>query len=358
MSQPKDTSGKFSNQGEGLKMKATGEPTLGRGLESLFGGVSEGMSEERGLTTMPVTRLISGKYQPRKEFAKEHLLELAQSIKKHGILQPILVRHAQKQDTNGHEIYEIIAGERRYRAAMEAGLSRVPIIVRHLSDSQVAEGSLIENIQRQDLNPVEEAMAIKRLSKEFDYRHDTLAEVLGKSRSHITNMLRILNLPEEVLTFVAQGKLTLGHAKLLLGSSSPLSLAHEVLKKQLSVRALESLLKKPDDNSNQTRSKNPSKGGHQSSNADANSPFKDKKTFNAFRFLGTDRRDIFARVEKRGPGENEDLDSIRSLLSEKLSSKVEILFEDEKSGAGKGAIMISFEHLDELDHHLQRLMKV
>lgn len=217
---------------------------LGRGLDAIFleNADSADIKETSGGITPVRISLVDPKSdQPRKHFDKDALEELAASIREHGLLQPILVREY------GEGRYQIIAGERRFRASKLAGLEEIPVIILDKTDREAAEIALIENIQREDLNPVEEALAYRALSEEHGLTQDELADRVGKSRSAVANAMRLLALPEEVLRMVAQGDLSAGHARTLLGLKSReamISLAEECTVKELSVRALEELVKK------------------------------------------------------------------------------------------------------------------
>jgi ParB family chromosome partitioning protein len=211
---------------------------LGRGLSALFDDDEDNTPASKTLigskrVSLPIEQLKPGVYQPRKEFAPQAIDTLADSIKKYGVLQPILVREI--SDYN----YEIVAGERRWRAAQQAGLHEVPVVIKTLDDAVTLEIALIENLQREDLNPMEEADAYKQLMESFDHTQETLAESLGKSRTHIANTLRLLNLPDGVKAYVLTGKLTAGHARAVLSASQPELLAEEIVKNKLSVRDAE-----------------------------------------------------------------------------------------------------------------------
>ncbi|MCF8495034.1 MAG: ParB/RepB/Spo0J family partition protein [Alphaproteobacteria bacterium] len=217
---------------------------LGRGLNALFedeetfaGGGGETAPSSGNRLTLGIDQLAPGRLQPRKIFDHEPLEELASSIRTHGILQPIVVRA-----TGGApDTYEIIAGERRWRAAQRAQLHEVPVIVMELSDLQALEIALIENLQRADLNPVDEAMSYKKLLEEYGHTQEQLAEALGKSRSHIANMVRLLNLPDVVLAYVESGALSIGHARALITSKNAENLARQVVERGLNVRETEKL---------------------------------------------------------------------------------------------------------------------
>jgi ParB family transcriptional regulator, chromosome partitioning protein len=212
---------------------------LGMGLSALLGSDTEpapGDSGRERLRFVPIEQLRASPLQPRQHFADEELELLAQSLRERGVLQPLVVRAA--RDAVG---YEIVAGERRWRAAQKAGLHELPVVVRELDDREVLELALIENLQRQDLNALEEARAYRRLMSDFAYTQDSLGSVVGKSRPHIANTLRLLNLPDEVQALVTRGELSAGHARALLGARDPGQLAREVIRRGLTVRETEHL---------------------------------------------------------------------------------------------------------------------
>lgn len=216
---------------------------LGKGLQALLPEkktlVWKVEKDEQAVSMIALTQIIPNRYQPRTTFVEENLTELAQSIKEHGVLQPIVVRR------KGDGIYELIAGERRLRAATLAGLSTIPALVRNSNDEKSLALALVENIQRQNLNPMEEAKAYSRLMGEFGLTQDSVASSVGKDRSSVANLLRLLALPREVQQFVESGALSLGHAKVLAGVSSPstqLQIAKRVVSEQLSVRQTEQLV--------------------------------------------------------------------------------------------------------------------
>lgn len=210
---------------------------LGRGLGLLVGEADAETAGMRPDSTLPISEIKPNKGQPRKTFRPEELAELADSIKQNGILQPLLVR---KKGSG----YEIVAGERRYQAAKAAGLSEVPVVIREISDDEVFKLALIENLQRSDLSPLEEAQGYRQLIKEKGLTQEELAKILSKSRSAITNTLRLLDLPEEIQGLVEEGKLTAGHARAILAVPSEegrIQLAQKVVEERLSVRQTESL---------------------------------------------------------------------------------------------------------------------
>ena len=293
-------------------MSAANKHGLGRGLGALFGDEDlaldmEGLNvtEKHGIKTVNISELVAGRYQPRQQFDEEAINSLATSIKEKGILQPILVR---KQ--NGK--YEIIAGERRYRAAVKAGLTEVPVIEKDMADNEVLEIALIENIVRKDLTALEEANGFDRLMKEFSYTQEKLSEVIGKSRSYIANTLRLLNLPEGVKSLLNQGKLTAGHARCLVGLENADELAQKIVSEGLNVRQVEELVSSNKDSSVSAK-KTPSKP-------------------NAVKIKDAELSDI----------ENE--------LSSKLGAKVQI----NTAKNGKGKIIISYKNLSELESLLEK----
>lgn len=284
---------------------------LGRGLSALFDDDDD--SPTSGMTkpttigaprqTLPIEQLKPGKYQPRKEFLPLPLDELANSIKQHGILQPLLVRPL--ADDAGAE-YEIIAGERRWRAAQLAGLHEVPVVIKDLDDSVTLEVALIENLQREDLNPLEEADAYKKLMEAFDHTQETLADALGKSRSHIANTLRLMNLPDELKTYLLAGKISAGHARSLLSADDPKALAEAIISGDLSVRETERIVQ-----SGKTIAKAKSKG---------------KTT-----------KDVDTRA-------------LEEEMSNRLGTKVEISL-----GTKGGKLVVHYKDFDQLDEFLHRL---
>lgn len=213
---------------------------LGRGLDALLTGSSINQALSESLQSLDTEQLQPGKYQPRTNMDQSSLMELSKSIKAQGIMQPILVRPI---DT---ERYEIIAGERRWRAAQLAGLTQVPAIIREVADESALAMSLIENIQRENLNPLETAMGIERLIREFGMTHQTAGDALGSSRSAITNLLRLLNLAPPVQDLMMQGKIDMGHGRALLAlnAAKQIEIAHLIAHKQLSVRETEKLIKR------------------------------------------------------------------------------------------------------------------
>jgi len=224
---------------------------LGRGLMSLFGDQEESIKSREDIVKkidpnstyllVSIGDLNRNKFQPRMFFSQTRIDELAQSIKKNGLIQPIAVR----RDKN--ETYEIVAGERRWLAAQKAGLHEVPVIILSLNDKQSLELAIIENIQREDLNSVEEAKGYERLIKEYSYDHEKLSEFMGKSRSHISNTLRLLSLPESVIKMVEEGKLTAGQVRPLIGRFNALEIAESIIKEKLSARSIENIVKREKD---------------------------------------------------------------------------------------------------------------
>ncbi|MFK7763342.1 MAG: ParB/RepB/Spo0J family partition protein [Roseobacter sp.] len=216
---------------------------LGRGLSALMSDVAEteattsagAVAADR---TLPIEQITPNPDQPRKRFADGDLDDLTASIKEKGIIQPLIVRKL------GETSFEIVAGERRWRAAQRAQLHQLPVVIREFTDVEVLEVAIIENIQRADLNPIEEAVGYRQLMDRFGHTQEKMSEALGKSRSHIANLLRLLNLPDEVLDMVRQGSLSAGHARALVPAEDALKLAQVIIKGGLSVRAAENLVKK------------------------------------------------------------------------------------------------------------------
>ena len=208
---------------------------LGRGLSSLIGDTKV----ETNINKLPISDLTRNKFQPRKNFNKESLDELTNSIKERGIIQPIIVRKSKENSSK----YEIIAGERRWLAAQNAGLHEVPIVITDVDDLKSLEFAIVENVQRNDLNVIEEAEGYKRLINEFSYDQENVAKFIGKSRSHVANCLRLLALPKEVLELIENNKLSPGHAKVLVGLENSIFLAKKIIEKKLSVRQAENLVR-------------------------------------------------------------------------------------------------------------------
>lgn len=269
-----------------------------------------------GLNSVSVMKLHSGKYQPRTQFDEGMLTELAESINKNGIMQPIIARASTKYAGK----FEIIAGERRWRAAKIAGLDEVPVIVREISDKQALELALVENIQRQDLSPLEEAAGFQRLIEEFDYTQDELAATIGKSRSHIANMLRLLSLPDEIKAMLNSGELSAGHARAILNAPDAVELAKEIVKRGLNVRQAEEASRRLQ--------------GHEKRSAPrANSP----RQPSASGYSGNAPKDP-------------DILALEESLSENLGLRVSI-----NDRGQSGEIVLAYDSLSQLDNILRRL---
>jgi len=208
---------------------------LGRGLSSLLGDNTKKIETNKIL----IKDLVRNKFQPRKHFSKESLEELTNSIKEQGIIQPIVVRPNKSEEGK----YEIIAGERRWLASQNAGLHEVPVVILDVDDVKSLEFAIVENVQRQDLNPIEEAKGYKKLIDDFNYNQEKLSKFIGKSRSYIANSLRLLALPVEVITMVENGNLSAGHARSLIGLNNSIELAKKIIQKKLSVRQSEVLVR-------------------------------------------------------------------------------------------------------------------
>ena len=215
---------------------------LGRGLSALFGDQNnnEKSSKNQAILRVPLDNIKRNEFQPRINFDETKLNELASSIKQNGIIQPIAVR----QIKGSSEPYQIVAGERRWLAAQKAGLHEIPVTILELNDNEVLEVAIVENIQREDLNIVEEAKGYKRLNEEFGYDHDKIANMMSKSRSHVSNTLRLLNLPKDIISMLQDGELTAGQARPLVGLPNASQIAEEIVSKKMSARSIESIKKK------------------------------------------------------------------------------------------------------------------
>ncbi|MBL4806593.1 MAG: ParB/RepB/Spo0J family partition protein [Rhodobacteraceae bacterium] len=284
---------------------------LGRGLSTLLADVD--MSSDRsnirrsqGNSTVPIERLHPNPDQPRRDFSEAHLEDLANSIREKGIIQPLIVR----PDPKNTDEYQIVAGERRWRAAQVAQLHDIPVIIRELDDTEVLELGIIENIQRSDLNAVEEALGYRQLMDRFGHTQEKLATALGKSRSHIANLLRLLSLPDEVLKYLREGKLSYGHARALVPATNPSALARTVISKSLNVRQTEQLAK-------------------------------------------SDGTQLSKKRQLR-PTKDADTRAIETDLQAHLRLKVSI---DHRQNSGKGELRISYTSLDELDGLCQLLSR-
>lgn len=277
---------------------------LGRGLEALLGPSSESSSHEAGehVVSVALDQLQAGKYQPRSRMDETSLLELAESIKSQGVMQPILVR-----PVDGGR-YEIIAGERRFRASKLAGLEQVPVLVKQVPDESALAMALIENIQREDLNPLEEAQGVQRLIDEFKLTHEEAAQAIGRSRSATSNMLRLLNLAQSVQTMLLAGDIEMGHARALLSLSAAeqIACANEVVNRRLSVRETEKLV------------------ADWASNKD--------------------------RVQLKH-GQSADIRRLEEHLSDWMAYAVQL----KTLGNGKGSLVVKFNNLDELDGILDKI---
>ena len=292
---------------------------LGKGLSALMSDVVEApvAAVKESKNTLKIHLLKAGKYQPRRQFLDENLHELADSIERNGMVQPIVVRPLKAGN------YEIIAGERRWRAAKLAKIQEVPVIIRELSDAQALEIGLIENIQRQDLNPLEEAQAYQRLMKEFNYTQEKLADAVAKSRSHIANLLRLLTLPESIKQHIDSGALSMGHARALIGAKDATSLADRIIAEGLNVRQTE-LLAKGEPLPELTGEPPAARAGSGE-----------------------------AKGGERAPRQSssDDVRQIEEMLSNNLGLVVSIT----ERGKQKGEVSIRYESLTQLDEILRRL---
>ena len=222
---------------------------LGRGLSSLIGDSDVKITNNK----ISISSIIPNKYQPRKNFDKNSLEELTASIRERGIIQPIIVRVS--EDSN--DKYELIAGERRWQAAQNAGLHEVPVVILNVDNLKSLEFAIVENVQRKDLNPIEEAEGYQRLINEFNYDQDKVAKFIGKSRAHISNCIRLLSLPAKVIEHIINDKISPGHAKILVGLDNSELLAEKIIKKKLSVRQAEALARLVKSNKSSIKSKDP-----------------------------------------------------------------------------------------------------
>ena len=252
----------MSDMKETFMADDAGRSRLGRGLASLIGDVGiETHAVERGSRhqrKVPIEFVRANPKNPRKLFSEAELAELANSVRERGIIQPIVVR------ARGTDSYEIIAGERRWRAAQRAGLHEVPIVALDVTDSEALELAIIENVQRADLNPLEEATGYQSLANEFNHSQEEIAKIVGKSRSHIANTLRLLHLPEKVKAYINSGKLTAGHARMLVGQANAEELADQIVNQGLNVRQVEAMARK----NSQQKAKAGKRGGEPGKDAD------------------------------------------------------------------------------------------
>jgi ParB family chromosome partitioning protein len=285
---------------------------LGRGLDSLLAGDIGSVGEADSLLILKVEQLQPGKYQPRSYMDDAALQTLAESIKSQGIMQPIVVRHIDD------ERYEIIAGERRWRASQMAGLEEVPVLVREIADESALAMALIENIQRENLNPLEEAQGIKRLIDEFDMTHEKAALAVGRSRVAVSNLLRLLSLSAPVQDMLMHGKIDMGHARTLIGLSGAqqVMLAEQIVQNNFSVRDAETLVKK-----------------HQAVEA-------------------ANKSSTGQKVSQKTK-QNRDVLSLEQALSEKLGASVTI----KAAANGSGTLKINYANLDQLDEFISKMMR-
>ena len=281
---------------------------LGRGLASLMGDVGDETAQAdsgRKPRRAPIENLRANPRNPRRAFTEPELNELTDSIRERGIIQPIVVRAVQGQSDN----FEIIAGERRWRAAQRAGLHEVPVAVVEATDAQALEFAIIENVQRADLNAIEEAAGYLALMEEFNHSQDALAQIVGKSRPHVANTLRLLKLSEPVKALVASGQLSAGHARILIGQPNALELAHDIIKRGLNVRQVEAAMRK--DGGAQARDLRREAKGHTSGAKDADTRALERRLSDA---LGLE-----VTVDHRGQGgtlhiKYRDLDQLDGVL--------------------------------------------
>ena len=227
---------------------------LGRGLSALFGDIEQKSESNQAQTNkIPIADLERNKYQPRTIFDEDKLAELSSSIKENGVIQPIAVRPNQYEPGK----FEIVAGERRWLAAQKAGLNEVPVVVLDVDDQKSLEIAIVENVQRQDLNVIEEARGYQRLVKEFGYDHEKISKFMSKSRSHVSNTLRLLNLPEDIIGLIEEGKLTAGQARPLIGMPNASEVAENIARKKVAAREVESLVKRKKGRKNTKKIEDP-----------------------------------------------------------------------------------------------------
>lgn len=290
---------------------------LGRGLSALLGEdeddeQTDQLERLRQTRNLPIERMAPGPFQPRRRFDEEELAELSESIREQGLLQPILVR----RDPDGED-YQIIAGERRWRAAQLAQLHEVPVLVREFDDRTAMEIALVENIQRRDLGPLEEAEGYRRLSDEYGHQQEAIARAVGKSRSHIANMMRLRSLPDDVRALLDDGQLTMGHARALLSAEDASALAREIVTRKLNVREVERLIQKE-------------KAAQDASD------------------------DSGGKRSNGGPGGGKDADTrvLEEDLADRLGLAVSI---NHNARNGSGQVVIRYKDLDQLDLVVERL---
>ena len=283
---------------------------LGRGLSALMADIDHDTKiisntvSNTSSNMLPIEKVIANPNQPRQDFNKEDLEDLTQSIASRGIIQPIIVRVSKENN----DLYQIVAGERRWRAAQKAQLHEVPVVVRDFTDEELLEVAIIENVQRSNLNPVEEALAYKALIDNFNYTQEQVATGLGKSRSHVANLLRLLNLPEKVLKYVRVGSLSSGHARTLVGHKQALALANIMIEENMSVREAEIYVKQR-----------------------------------------LDRKNLNKKINRK----DADTRALEADLFTNIKMKVSI---DHKEIKGSGKLIISYNDLDELDKLCSMLM--
>jgi ParB family chromosome partitioning protein len=291
-------------------MADDGRSRLGRGLAALIGDVEETKASPeraRNQRRVPIEFLRQNPRNPRRNFSEDELEELTSSIRERGIIQPIVVR-AVRGSTDS---YEIVAGERRWRAAQRAGLHDVPIVPIEVTDDEALQLAIIENVQRADLNPLEEAMGYQALISDFHHTHDDIAKIVGKSRVHITNTLRLLKLPDSIQAHIHSGRLTAGHARILIGQPNANALAHEIITRGLNVRQAEALTREAEID--------PDKTG-------------------------------LSKGPKKPTAKNADTAAFERRISDALGLKVEIHDRD-----GKGSLQIHYRSLDQLDAVVKKL---
>ena len=304
---------------------------LGRGLETLFGNqdLISSIESQDGITNISINLLESGRMQPRKVFDEQELSDLSESIKENGILQPIIIRKTTKQDKYNNYLYEIIAGERRWRAAKKINLKTIPVIVKDITDKQALVSGIIENVQRHDLNAIEEANGYAKLIEEFGYTQEKISQIIGKSRSHIANILRLITLPKSAQLLLVNGKISAGHARALINCKQIDLVLQAIVRDNLSVRQTESMV---------------------SSLQNKAQPINNKSKLDI-----TDNK-VSSSVIKldKGMEINEDISNIERDITRILKMQTKITLNKDNSGE----IKVYFDDLDGLDNFMNGFLKI
>ncbi len=321
---------------------------LGRGLQALFGEDSPAASEaepQRPPRQLPIESLVPNPYQPRRNFDEDGMKGLVESVRQQGILQPILVRPIAGSDRQ----YQIVAGERRWRAAQQARLHEVPVVIRELTDRETLQIALVENIQRQDLTAIEEGEGYRRLIAEFAFTQEDLGRTVGKSRSHVANTLRLLDLPEAVRAMVQDGRLTAGHARALLGCADPLAAAHEVLARGLNVRQTEALARQDGESRVMLPAMLPDSGPNDSGPNDSVPEVRDLQ--------GPIAPSLSPSTDLRPPSRSavREKDADTLALEREMSNLLGFRVTITPGSGQSGTLSVHYGSLEQLDHLLHRL---